>query len=92
MHMAQIWAAVLGLERVGLMDNFFELGGNSLTAASLIAKIRQHFKVEINISQLFDSPTVAGLSDKVEQTRANGNIQLHGDHSQSRRSCRFRTP
>jgi acyl-coenzyme A synthetase/AMP-(fatty) acid ligase len=38
--LAQVWAEVLGLERVGLTDNFFELGGDSIKAIQAIARAR----------------------------------------------------
>src|SRR6202035_830174 len=37
--LAQLWAKVLKVNRVGLNDNFFELGGHSLLAVRIIGEI-----------------------------------------------------
>ena len=66
-HLAAIWKDVLKIDRVGITDNFFELGGHSLLAVQLIAQIEKAFSVSLPLSVLFDYPTIAGLSQAVQQ-------------------------
>lgn len=62
-----IWANVLGLKELGVHDNFFELGGHSLMATRLISQVRNELHVEVPVSKVFESPTVARLAEHVEQ-------------------------
>ena len=64
---ADIWTEVLGLERVGVNDNFFDLGGHSLIATQIIARIRNHFRVQLPLHGFLETPTVAGLAEKIAQ-------------------------
>jgi len=60
-----MWSEILGAQ-VGPNSNFFESGGNSLLATASIARVRKVFKVELQLRSLFDAPTVAGFSRKID--------------------------
>jgi amino acid adenylation domain-containing protein len=60
--LAQIWAELLKLERVGRHDNFFDLGGHSLLAVQLVSRIGEAIDRRPSISDLFQGPTVVALA------------------------------
>ncbi|HEY0411492.1 MAG TPA: condensation domain-containing protein, partial [Candidatus Dormibacteraeota bacterium] len=70
--LAEIWAEVLRLERVGVEESFFALGGHSLLATRVISRVRQVFGVEMPLRALFEGPTVAELAGRVEEIRRAG--------------------
>jgi nonribosomal peptide synthetase DhbF len=72
--MAEIWADVLGIKKVGVFDHFFELGGHSLSATRLASRIRAAFGVELSIAKVFDSPQLVELAGFVEEARRSGQI------------------
>ena len=67
--MVEIWADVLGVERVGIHDDFFDLGGHSLLATQLVTKTRKVFGTGISLRQLFEQPTIAELAKIPEVNR-----------------------
>jgi myxalamid-type nonribosomal peptide synthetase MxaA len=70
--LCDLFAEVLGLEKVGLDSDFFESGGNSLMMIRLLARIRASFRVELALKAIFLSPTVPGIAEVIQRTR-NGN-------------------
>jgi amino acid adenylation domain-containing protein len=70
-QVAQVWAQVLGLDQVGVHDNFFELGGHSLAATRVVARVIEHFQLELPLSSLFQAPTVAEMALVILESRAN---------------------
>ncbi len=64
--LADIWAEILGVSQIGIHDDFFALGAHSLSALQLLARISQHFKINLPMRALFASSTIAGLVDAIK--------------------------
>jgi len=75
-ELAAIWQSLLNVENIGRKDNFFELGGHSLMALQLIAKVRQHFAVNITVKQLFEHPSLELFASEVEQAEASDWVEM----------------
>jgi acyl carrier protein len=65
---AEIWTDLLKQDRLSIHDNFFALGGHSLLAAQVVARLRAAFGLEIPLRAMFETPTVAGLAERIEAT------------------------
>ncbi|HEY0639881.1 MAG TPA: thioesterase domain-containing protein, partial [Pseudonocardiaceae bacterium] len=67
-RLAELWAALLGVPRVGRDDDFYAVGGDSLLAAQLVGRIREELpgaaghSWDVLLRQLLRTPTVAGLA------------------------------
>jgi amino acid adenylation domain-containing protein/thioester reductase-like protein len=63
--LAELWARLLKLERVGVFDNFFELGGHSMLAIQLLSRLRGTYSRDIAARRFFENPTVAALAQLI---------------------------
>ncbi|MBX8519926.1 amino acid adenylation domain-containing protein [Pseudomonas cichorii] len=68
-QIADIWAQVLKVERVGLTDDFFELGGHSLLAAQLISRIHSGLGIDVPLRLVFEKPQ---LNDFIQALQSSG--------------------
>lgn len=69
-RLAEIWADVLGVDRVGVEDDFFDLGGQSIVATRLAARIRAELGHELPLALLLRASTVARLAEALAAGRA----------------------
>jgi amino acid adenylation domain-containing protein len=67
--LAGIWAEVLGVQLVSVNDNFFERGGHSLLATQVVSQVRALFGIELPLRALFDTATLADLSQVIVARR-----------------------
>ncbi|MEV8326778.1 SDR family NAD(P)-dependent oxidoreductase [Kitasatospora sp. NPDC056731] len=65
-RLAEIYAELLGLDRVGVDDDFLELGGHSLLAAQIAARLRAEFEVDVPARVFFEGGRVADLATEIE--------------------------
>ena len=59
--LAQIWSAVLELDKVGVDDNYFELGGDSIRSITILSRAQQA-GLYLSLQDIFQNPTVAQLA------------------------------
>jgi len=64
--LADIFKNLLKVNKIWRNDDFFRLGGNSLSATQLVTKIRELFKIELQLATLFAVPVLAELSAKID--------------------------
>jgi amino acid adenylation domain-containing protein len=67
--LADVWAQVLGVDRVGVDDNYFALGGDSIRALQVVAFAAER-GVQFDVAALFRHQTIRALRHAVRTTAA----------------------
>ncbi|ASS74698.1 hypothetical protein CIG75_06735 [Tumebacillus algifaecis] len=86
---ANVWSEVLGVPNVGAQDNFFDLGGHSLLATKVISRLNREFQVEILLRELFENPTVEGVSSYLERGGQTKQLALTAVHQGDEKPLSF---
>ncbi|MEA2690884.1 MAG: hypothetical protein QOJ16_271, partial [Acidobacteriota bacterium] len=70
--LAGLWAELLDRNEVSVDDDFFAAGGHSLLATRLVARVRDVFRVELKVRDLFEAPTPAGFAERIAGAKREG--------------------
>ena len=54
--LADIWAKLLKVERIGIHDDFFDLGGHSLMAMRAVSQIGEMYEVNLPLAWCYRKP------------------------------------
>nr|WP_235181186.1 non-ribosomal peptide synthetase [Pseudomonas syringae] len=68
-RLAEQWAHVLEIGKIGRHDSFFELGGHSLSAIRLVSLL-QKAGLPLTLAELFQHPSIAALAGLLDQRPA----------------------
>ena len=74
----EMWERVLKLEDIDAEDNFFELGGNSIAAARFTNMLQERLGEAVQITVLYEAPTVAKLSDYLAENYPDAVARICG--------------
>jgi fengycin family lipopeptide synthetase D len=68
---ATIWQDILKTDMVSVDDNFFAIGGNSILLIQLHSQLESVFPGKIQMTDLFESPTIAMITRLIDQDSAS---------------------
>lgn len=61
-QLAELWKAILGLEKVGVTHDFMEIGGDSLKAMRMVSGIYKALHIDVSLKDFFAQPTIRALA------------------------------
>ncbi|WFU79763.1 amino acid adenylation domain-containing protein [Bradyrhizobium sp. CIAT3101] len=67
-RLAEIWANLLELPRLGVDQDVFALGADSLAVTQMRSRLRERFNVDFSFEDIFDCATVGALAARLETT------------------------
>ncbi|WP_281291945.1 non-ribosomal peptide synthetase [Streptomyces tailanensis] len=66
--LAELWASLLGVDRVGIDDSFFSLGGDSILSIKVVSRARE-LGLDLSVRQVFAHQTVRELAGAATAAR-----------------------
>jgi acyl transferase domain-containing protein len=75
-EIAAAWEDFFGIAPIGIHDSFLELGGHSLLAIQVTTELRKRYEVDLPVTAVFESPTIAELAATITRARQEEEMQL----------------
>lgn len=61
--LAEVWCELLDRPSIGVDQRFFDVGGDSLLATRTVARVCQHFDIELDLLDFMDASTIAAQAE-----------------------------
>jgi thioesterase domain-containing protein len=75
-ELAELWAEILHVERVGLDDDFFSLGGDSILGAEVMARLGERTGRPPPLTTLMWAPTLGEFAELLEDGRWDDDARI----------------
>lgn len=66
-RLVSILEPVFGISPLGIRDNFFALGADSLMAVAVVAKLKEHYGVQLTAVHLYEALDISSLATLLEE-------------------------
>ena len=73
--LAEHWAEILQIERIGIHDDFFALGGDSLLVTHVVTHVYDLMHLEVDVARFFEAPTIAEIAHQLEMLVQTGQTE-----------------
>lgn len=73
---AEIWADVLGIEKININDDFFEVGGHSIAMIQIVNMINAKLSVSLKYSEFNNNTTICKLAEYIKNLKKNNDITV----------------
>jgi hypothetical protein len=57
-----LWQELTGINSVKVTDDWFAIGGRSLTALTMIARVSESYRVDLDVEAFLRTPTISHLA------------------------------
>ncbi|WP_407878139.1 non-ribosomal peptide synthetase, partial [Francisella sciaenopsi] len=74
--LCNIFAEVLGLEKVGITDDFFRVGGNSILAIKLASRISKVLDINVGVVDIFTHKNIKSLVNIFDFNQINDLVEF----------------
>ncbi|REH01874.1 polyketide synthase [Flavobacterium aquicola] len=82
----EIWKEQLRLPLIGIDDNFFEIGGTSILTQRVATSLKEHLGQPIAVTKIYQYPTIAALSEYLEEDNKSTNLSGFEKPKEDRKS------
>jgi amino acid adenylation domain-containing protein len=76
--LAAMWAEILEVGQIAADQDVFALGADSLAVTQMLSRVREHFGVALSFEDIFDSPSVDSLAERLQSSNRGGDVRPAG--------------